>query len=142
MRLPPVLRIGRPHLRSQPGLPHRLAGGNARIGAYIAHLEAIQLLNLRSVHRAVAGAAPGAEGSVTKLLLSELAQEAAGILADLNGPRIATMEGAGELGGLLVLSSRALSIAGGTSEIKRNQIGERLLGLPRDPPMNSVSLPK
>jgi alkylation response protein AidB-like acyl-CoA dehydrogenase len=113
----------------------RLAGGEARVGRYIAHLEAMQILNLRGVHRAVAGAAPGAEGSVTKLLLSELAQEAAAILAALSGPRIALMEDAAETAGQLVLSSRALSIAGGTSEIKRNQIGERLLGLPRDPLM-------
>ena len=33
----------------------------------------------------------------------------------------------------LVLMHRDMSIAGGTSEIKRNQIGERILGLPRDP---------
>ena len=57
-------------------------------------------------------------------MLSELAQEAAAILAALSGPQIALMEDAARLAGRLVLSSRALSIAGGTSEIKRNQIGE------------------
>ncbi len=36
----------------------------------------------------------------------------------------------------LVLMHRGMSIAGGTSEIKRNQIGERILGLPRDPLIN------
>jgi alkylation response protein AidB-like acyl-CoA dehydrogenase len=112
--------------------PHRLPGGDARIGMYIAHREAMQILNLRSVHRAVAGAVPGAEGSVTKLTLSELALEGAAILSALVGPQIALMEDQAEVAGKLVLTSRALSIAGGTSEIKRNQIGERLLGLPRD----------
>ena len=42
-------------------------------------------------------------------------------------------DGAAAMSNLMVLIHRGLSIAGGTSEIKRNQIGERILGLPRDP---------
>jgi hypothetical protein len=90
-------------------------------------------LNLRSTHRAVAGGGPGPEGNVTKLVLSENGHEAAAILAELTGPDGAFLDGPGATSGMLVLMHRALSIAGGTSEIKRNQIGERILGLPRDP---------
>ncbi|HEX5365800.1 MAG TPA: acyl-CoA dehydrogenase [Acidimicrobiales bacterium] len=119
-----------PALDAHPG---RLAGGAARVGRYIAYHQAMGLLNLRSANRAVAGGGPGPEGAMTKLLLSELGHEAAAILTQLNGPDAAFMEGPGAVGGQLVLMHRAMSIAGGTSEIKRNQIGERLLGLPRDP---------
>ena len=45
----------------------------SRVGRYIAHQDAMRLLNLRSVHRAVAGSGPGPEGAMTKLVLSELA---------------------------------------------------------------------
>jgi 3-oxochol-4-en-24-oyl-CoA dehydrogenase len=117
--------------------PDRLPGGPARIGRYIANKQAMAAMNLRSASRAVAGGGPGPEGNVTKLVLSELAHEAAEILADLTGPETAYLEGAGALTGPMVLMSRALSIAGGTSEIKRNQIAERILGLPRDPLINN-----
>jgi alkylation response protein AidB-like acyl-CoA dehydrogenase len=90
-------------------------------------------LNLRSVFRAVAGGGPGPEGSITKLVLSEQGHEAAAIMAELAGPDSAFLDGAGGMSGMLVLMHRGMSIAGGTSEIKRNQIGERILGLPRDP---------
>ena len=113
--------------------PERLAGGAGRVGRHISRLQAMGVLNLRSAHRAVAGGGPGPEGNVTKLLLSETGHEAAAILAALAGPDLAFLEGPGALGGTLALAHRAMSIAGGTSEIKRNQIAERILGLPRDP---------
>jgi alkylation response protein AidB-like acyl-CoA dehydrogenase len=113
--------------------PDRLPGGAARIGRYAAHHQATGLLNLRNVHRAVAGGGAGPEGAVTKLVLSENGHEAAAIFATLAGPDILFLDGPGAVSARLALMHRALSIAGGTSEIKRNQIGERLLGLPRDP---------
>ncbi len=91
------------------------------------------LMNLRTASRAVAGGGPGPEGNVTKLVLSEIGHEAAAILAELDGPDAVFLDAPGEVTSTLVLSHRGMSIAGGTSEIKRNQIGERLLGLPRDP---------
>jgi alkylation response protein AidB-like acyl-CoA dehydrogenase len=113
--------------------PERLAGGAGRVGRHIALTQSMTALNLRTAHRAVAGGAPGPEGNITKLLLSELGHESAAILAELAGPDLAFLDGPGAIAGMLLLASRAMSIAGGTSEIKRNQIAERILGLPRDP---------
>jgi alkylation response protein AidB-like acyl-CoA dehydrogenase len=113
--------------------PERLPGGSARLGRLMARMQAMDLLNLRSAHRAVAGSGPGPEGNVTKLVLSENGHESAAILGELNGPELAFLDGPAAIAGSMVLMHRAMSIAGGTSEIKRNQIGERILGLPRDP---------
>ena len=116
--------------------PERLAGGAGRIGRSIARTEAMAVLNMRSAHRAVIGGGPGPEGNVTKLVLSEIGHETAAILAALGGPDTAYTDGIGAMTSMMVLMHRGMSIAGGTSEIKRNQIGERILGLPRDPLIN------
>jgi 3-oxochol-4-en-24-oyl-CoA dehydrogenase len=113
--------------------PERLAGGEARIGAYQARVVAVETLGVRSAQRAVAGGGPGPEGAVTKLVQSENMQEMAIMQIEVAGPDAAFLDGPGAIASNLALMNRAMSIAGGTSEIKRNQIGERILGLPRDP---------
>jgi len=113
--------------------PEWLDGGAARLGRHFADQQGIGLLNLRSAHRAVAGGEPGPEGAMTKLVLSEIGHEAAAVGNALCGPGGVYLDGDGLMAGVLALMHRGMSIAGGTSEIKRNQIGERILGLPRDP---------
>jgi 3-oxochol-4-en-24-oyl-CoA dehydrogenase len=113
--------------------PERLAGGAGRVGRHIARTQVMGVLNQRAAYRAVTGGGPGPEGNITKLLLSEIGHETAAIMAELAGADAAFLEGDGAIGAALMLMNRAMSIAGGTSEIKRNQIAERILGLPRDP---------
>ena len=102
-------------------------------GELLAERQAMADLNLRQVERAVVGAGPGPEGNVTKLLAGEHAQRAADLSRRLLGPAAALDRDEGASVAWNVLMARALTIAGGTSEITRNQIGERILGLPRDP---------
>jgi alkylation response protein AidB-like acyl-CoA dehydrogenase len=111
----------------------RHVGAVQWVGKFLARDQALRLLNLRRVVRALEGAGPGPEGNITKLILAEQFQEQGTIAAALVGPDVALDGGEGEMAGRTALGSRALSIAGGTSEITRNQIAERILGMPRDP---------
>ena len=116
--------------------PDRLAGGRIRVGSYLAEENALRLLNLRRVARSVEGAGPGPEGNITKLKLADHMVEGAAIMAALVGPEVALLDGPGVLSGRLVMGARGMAIAGGTSEVTRNQIAERILGMPRDPLIN------
>jgi alkylation response protein AidB-like acyl-CoA dehydrogenase len=116
--------------------PDQLAGAKVRVGNYLADDHALRLLNLRRVARSVEGAGPGPEGNVTKLKLAEHMVEGAAISAALLGPEVALADGPGALAARMIMGARGMSIAGGTSEVTRNQIAERILGMPRDPLIN------
>jgi alkylation response protein AidB-like acyl-CoA dehydrogenase len=99
-------------------------------------VKALQVTRLRGLTRRLRGEPPGPEGSILKLFGSELALRIADFSSTLLGP-YATVDTATEAvpdaarWRHRVLGARQYTIAGGTSEIQRNIIGERVLGLPR-----------
>jgi alkylation response protein AidB-like acyl-CoA dehydrogenase len=107
-------------------------GGLARdVGALLIEAYAAAALNLRQAARAVFDTGPGIEGNIAKLFGAEHAQRVAELALRITGPALLT----GGEGNVLhdYLFSRCLTIAGGTSEVLRNLIAERILGLPREP---------
>ncbi|KWX66770.1 acyl-CoA dehydrogenase [Mycobacterium sp. NAZ190054] len=115
-------------LDSSPGTS---AGYVRQAGEVIGELHTLRLLNLRRATRAITGAEPGPEGNVTKLLVAESGQRLTELAFELAGTAAVTGRAPQLTGGYL--GNRAMTIAGGTSEITRNTIAERILGLPRDP---------
>ena len=83
---------------------------------------------------ALSGHPPGARGSVAKLAGAELGLFAADVAADVLGDALAAGDSA-ELSAVAtaIVAAPGTSIAGGTNEIQRNIIGERVLGLAKDP---------
>jgi alkylation response protein AidB-like acyl-CoA dehydrogenase len=104
-----------------------------KVGRLLAESHALAALGWRATLRALEGAEPGPEASVRKLLGVEHEQRIQELGLGLLGPAGAIEEGEGAAWIAGYLGNRALSIAGGTSEIQRNVIAERLLGLPKDP---------
>jgi len=104
-----------------------------QLGGLLAEAQSVALLGARSTLRSVSGVEPGPEASVRKLLGAEHEQRVQELGLTLLGPFGATVEGDAGRWSRGFLSTRCLTIAGGTSEVQRNVIGERILGLPRDP---------
>jgi 3-oxochol-4-en-24-oyl-CoA dehydrogenase len=106
--------------------------GAARdVGALLIEAYTLATLNLRQAARAVFDAGPGIEGNIAKLYGAEHAQRVAELALRIANRAILIGEELNVVHDYLF--SRCLTIAGGTSEIVRNLIAERILGLPRDP---------
>lgn len=107
------------------------AGLARDVGALLIEAYTLAALNLRQAARAVFDTGPGIEGNIAKLFGAEHAQRVAELALRIAGPAILV---GGEPAAVHdYLFSRCLTIAGGTSEIVRNLVAERILGLPRDP---------
>jgi alkylation response protein AidB-like acyl-CoA dehydrogenase len=98
-------------------------------------LSVLRLVALQTLARMRSGAAPGPEASMGKLCKSELEQKLYSFAVDQQGPYGALWGGeharAGGRWHGLMLWSRAATIYAGASEIQRNIIAQRVLGLPR-----------
>ncbi len=93
------------------------------------------MVALRARAEMKAGKAPGPGGSLGKLYSSIILRRVREIGQNIHGPESIAWEDEGDDGQRLsrhVLSSFQAGIAGGTDEIQRNIIGDRVLGLPRD----------
>jgi len=98
--------------------------------------KVISLTGRRASALRQAGQPPGPGGSIMKLIYSEHTQRLQNLACDLEGPGAQAWEDddrwrRGTAWSLLRIRSK--TIAGGTSEVQRNILGERILGLPKEP---------
>ena len=116
-----------------------------RIAQAYTRAEILRLIRLRTVTAAIKGVAPGPESSIRKVMSDEHGQEVMGIAKDLSG--VAGMLNASLpleysgiqddqanalMWGFCYLFTPALTIGGGTAQVQRNIIAEKVLGLPKD----------
>jgi alkylation response protein AidB-like acyl-CoA dehydrogenase len=99
-----------------------------RIGALAARIEALRLTGYRGLTTTMKYGQPGPEGSITKWLWSDSNQELTELSADLLGADALDAHTPVAFG---LLRARGNSIEGGTTEVLKNIVAERVLGLPR-----------
>jgi alkylation response protein AidB-like acyl-CoA dehydrogenase len=85
---------------------------------------------LRTVSARIKGDQPGPEASIRKILADEHGQRTMALAKDLTGSE--GMLSAADEWGYGFLFAPALTVGGGTGEVQRNIVAERVLGLPHD----------
>ncbi|HKD68992.1 MAG TPA: acyl-CoA dehydrogenase [Candidatus Binataceae bacterium] len=124
----------RSRLRGAPALGDPLL--RQQIAQLYLELQGMRLTSYRAFSTILKGDAPGPEGSILKLMWSETNQRMQDLVMAVQGPASQLMEGSAHTidhgrWQFEFLYSRANTIQGGTSEIQRNTLAERVLGLPR-----------
>jgi len=99
-----------------------------RLGELHLKAEILRLTALRGLTAIEKYGQPGPEGSLTKWMWSETNQQLTQLAADLMGPAALT---AGSRWAYELLRARGNSIEGGTTEVLKNIVAERVLGLPK-----------
>ncbi|HEX5365821.1 MAG TPA: acyl-CoA dehydrogenase family protein [Acidimicrobiales bacterium] len=103
--------------------------------------QVARLTNQRALDRIRAGQLPGPEMSIGKLALTRNLTETAELVGNVLGPRMTA--DTGEWGTFawakFLCGTPAMRIAGGTDEVLRNIVGERVLGLPKEPGIDTTS---
>jgi alkylation response protein AidB-like acyl-CoA dehydrogenase len=134
----PGFSMGGDMIRMVPMLLGKEASGVDRqdLARLYTLMEIARYTGLRSKAAAERGDAPGPEQSTGKLMVSNLMRLMRDFMLQLEGPAGMLMGDDAPMGGMaqwMALFSPAISIAGGTDEVQRNIIGERVLGLPPEP---------
>ncbi len=93
------------------------------------HDKCLDLLNMRIMSKLAAGEIPSAEGSIAKLAMVQALTGAAEAALSLLGPAAMAYEGRWRN---LFLIVPGIRIGGGTDEVQKNMVAERVLGLPRE----------
>ena len=121
----------------------RAAGGapdpitRDRLASLYIESEILRLIRLRTVTAAIKGTQPGPEASVRKILADEHGQRIMELAVDMAGPG-GMLTDVGPLGSppalwnFGFLFSPALTVGGGTGDVQRNIVAEKVLGLPHD----------
>lgn len=121
-------------LENDPIIRHQLA--DIVMNYRIANMNAA-----RTTAKAKAGQLPGPEGSIGKMVLVNNQARLVKFLSHVLGPKL--IADSGEWGTYawanFVLGTPGLRIAGGSDEVMRNIVGERVLGLPKEPGIDSRS---
>lgn len=123
--------------------PAARAAASKRVTRLWIEAEVLRLTNIRAAQTS-RGGIPGPEGSVGKLMSAELNQRVYEAALDLLGPEgmihepgyplVRSADGFRSTStSKMFIRSRANTIEGGTSEVMRNILGERVLGLPGEP---------